>query len=221
MNRMNLREHKQNVLRFLGNHLLYSSITLLCRTLTFNIRNQKHILEFQKQNRNFVLAFWHGTMLAPWYIHRNNNFAALVSKSKDGSLLERVLRPWNYSVIRGSSHTGGSVALGILIDFAKNEKSIAITPDGPRGPAYKMKPGAIVTAKRSGIPLVLLGVGYQQKRYLSSWDKFQVPKVFSKVNLIYSDPIEIDANLTFEETSRIIEECECKLNELQKEANLF
>lgn len=221
MSRMDIREHKQNVLRFFGNHLLYSSITMLCSTLKFNFRNQNHILDLQKQNRNFVLAFWHGTMLAPWYVHRNSNFAALVSKSKDGSLLEKVLKPWNYSVIRGSSHTGGSIALGILIDFARNEKSIAITPDGPRGPAFKMKPGAVVTAKRSGIPLLMVGVGYQQKRYLSSWDKFQVPKMFSKVNLVYSDPVDIDANLSYEETSRIITDCECRLNELQKEAGIF
>lgn len=185
------------------------------------MKNSNHVHEYHKNKRNYVLAFWHGTMLAPWYIHRDKNFAALVSKSKDGSLLERVLKPWKYSVIRGSSHTGGSVALGILIDFAKNEKSIAITPDGPRGPAFKMKPGAVVTAKRSGIPLVLVGVGFNRKRELNSWDKFQIPKAFSKVNLIYSDPINIERDLSYEDTSRILEECECKLNELQKEAGVF
>jgi len=218
---MTLHEHKQNILRFAGNYLLYGSISLLCRTLNFNIKNYNQVSEFHKNKKNYVLAFWHGTMLAPWYMHRNKNFAALVSKSKDGSLLERVLKPWNYSVIRGSSHTGGSIALGILIDFAKNEKSIAITPDGPRGPAYKMKAGAVVTAKRAGIPLVLLGVAYSKKRELGSWDKFQIPKAFSKVNLIYSDPVYIDPDLSYEDTSGILEECECKLNMLQKEANKF
>lgn len=218
---MSLHEQKQNILRFFGNHLLYAAITLLCRTLSFNIRNHEKIKEYQDKNKNYILAFWHGTMLAPWYVHRDKNFAALVSKSKDGALLERVLKPWNYSVVRGSSHTGGSIALGILIDFAKNEKSVAITPDGPRGPAYKMKPGAVVTAKRSGIPLILLGVGYNRKRELRSWDKFQIPKAFSKVNLVYSDPIEIDPELSYEETSRILLDCECRLNELQKEAGAF
>lgn len=218
---MSLHEYKQNTLRFLGNHLLYGSITLLCRTLKLNMKNHRHVYEFYKNNQNYVLAFWHGTMLAPWYVHRNMNFAALVSKSKDGSLLERVLKPWNYSVIRGSSHTGGSIALGILIDFAKNERSIAITPDGPRGPAYRMKPGAVITAKRAGIPLVLVGVGFSNKRELNSWDKFQVPKPFSKVNLVYSDPIYIDRELSHEETSAVINECEAMLNSLQEQAGTF
>ncbi len=142
-------------------------------------------------------------------------------KAKTAVYLERVLKPLNYKVIRGSSHTGGSVALGVLVDLARNECSIAMTPDGPRGPVHKMKPGAIIAAKRANIPIVLLGVGYQKKRELSSWDKFQVPKFFSRVNLVYSDPISIDEELSYDDTSKVIEECEIKLNELQREAENF
>lgn len=194
---------------------------LLCKTLKINIRNSEAINKFYNEKQNFVLAFWHGTMLVPWFIHRNKNFAAIVSKSKDGGLLERVLKPLNYTVVRGSSHTGGSIALGILVDYAKNEKSIAITPDGPKGPPRKLKAGAVIAAKRAKIPLVLLGAGYQKKRELSSWDKFQVPIFFSKVNLIYSDPIYIDNELSYEKTSEVIEDCNKKLNEIQKEAETF
>ena len=218
---MNFKETKQKVLRFLGNYLLSVLISFLCKTLKINLKNGDKISEFYGENKNFVLAFWHGTMLVPWFVNRNQNFTALVSKSKDGALLEKVLKHWNYKVIRGSSHTGGSVALGILIDYAKNESSIAITPDGPRGPKYKMKAGAVIAAKRAKIPLVLLGVGYRKKRELNSWDNFQIPGLFSKVNIIYSEPIYIEYDLSYEETSRVIEQCEVKLNELQKEANIF
>jgi len=79
----------------------------------------------------------------------------------------------------------------------------------------------VVAAKRANVPLVLLGVGYQKKRELSSWDKFQVPKFFSRTNLIYSDPIVIDQDLSYEETTKLIETCENKLNELQREAEIF
>jgi lysophospholipid acyltransferase (LPLAT)-like uncharacterized protein len=218
---MNFRKTRQDTLRAIGNFIIYRLTLILCKTLKIKIINEEVVNNFYNTNKNFVLAFWHGTMLAPWYVHRNKNFAAIVSKSKDGGLLERVLKPMNYTVVRGSSHTGGSVALGILVDYAKNEKSIAITPDGPKGPARKLKAGAVVTAKRSNIPLVLLGVGYKSKYELHSWDKFHIPKFFSKVNLIYSGPIYIENELSYDETSKVIEQCESKLNELQKEAEIF
>jgi len=58
-------------------------------------------------------------MLLPWYLNRNKNFAALISKSKDGDLLAKILKHWKYEVVRGSSSTGGNVALGIMADYAK------------------------------------------------------------------------------------------------------
>ena len=107
-------------------------------------------------------------MLLPWYLHGNPSFVALISKSKDGDLLAKLLENWNYKVIRGSSSTDGDVALKFMIDYAKNNYSIAITPDGPRGPAHKLKAGAIVSAKKSKVPLVLAGVGYNKKKILKS-----------------------------------------------------
>lgn len=218
---MSFRKVRQDFLRVIGNYVLFTLASLLCRSLKINIKNSSSVDNFFTEKRRFILAFWHGTMLIPWFVHRDRNFAALVSKSKDGGLLERVLRPLNYRVVRGSSHTGGSVALGVLVDLARHEHSVAMTPDGPRGPVHKMKAGAVVAAKRANVPLVLLGVGYQKKRELSSWDKFQVPKFFSKVNLIYSDPIIIDQELSYDETTKVIENCEIKLNELQHEAEIF
>ena len=177
--------------------------------------------KLERENKNYVFAFWHGTMLLPWYINRNKNFLGLISKSKDGDLLATTLRNWRYQVVRGSSSKGGSVALGVMIDYAKNKTSVAVTPDGPLGPALKLKAGAVIAAKKSGVPLVLAGVAYQKKKYLSSWDKFQVPKPFSKAKLIYSDPIYVEQTLTYEKTSETIQQCDYKLNELQKKAAIF
>lgn len=160
-------------------------------------------------------------MLLPWFLHRNDGFAALTSKSKDGDLLAKQLKHWKYKVVRGSSSKGGDVALGIMVDHAKNGYSIAITPDGPRGPEQKFKAGAVITAKKSGVPLVLMGIGIKSKKKLKSWDKFQVPNPFTNVKVIYSDPIYVDAKLSYDETSKAIEECERKLNELQLEAEKF
>ena len=184
-------------------------------------QNYEVIEKLNSKNQNYVLAFWHGTMLLPWYLHGTPNFAALTSKSKDGDILAKILKKWNYSVVRGSSSTGGDVALGIMIDYAKNKYSIAITPDGPRGPKQKFKAGAVITAKKTGIPVVLVGVAFKRKKILSNWDKFEIPYFFTKAKVIYSEPVYVDSKLSYEETSSIILNCEEKLNELQKKAQDF
>ena len=218
---MKSRKLKQDFLRLIGQYLISIAANVLCKTLSVTVKNSEFLEELAKENKNFIVAFWHGTMLLPWYLHRNKNIAALISKSKDGDLLARLLKSWNYQVIRGSSSSGGEIALGIMIDFAKNKNSIAITPDGPRGPAKKLKAGAVVTAKKSGLPLVLIGVGYKNKRVLRNWDSFQIPAFFSKANAVYSQPVYIDKNLDYNGTSEMINICEAKLNELQAEAERF
>lgn len=218
---MNSKQVKQDALRFLGSVILARSLDALCKSLKVVYKNKKVIDELKRQRQNYVLAFWHGTMLLPWFLHRNDGFAALTSKSKDGDLLAKQLKYWKYKVVRGSSSKGGDVALGILVDLAKNGYSIAITPDGPRGPECKFKAGAVIAAKKSNVPVVLMGIGIKSNKKLKSWDKFQIPNPFSKVKVIYSEPVYVDINLSYDETSIIIDECERKLNEIQMEAEKF
>ena len=218
---MSVKKSKQGVLRFFGDHFLYYAITALCKSLRIIKQNDDVIGKLEKKNQNYILAFWHGTMILPWYLHGTPDFAALTSKSKDGDLLAKILKKWKYQVVRGSSSTGGDVALGIMVDYAKNNYSIAITPDGPRGPRHKFKAGAIVTAKKSNIPVVLAGVGFNRKKVLTNWDKFEIPYFFTTAKVVYSDPIYVDSNLTYEETSAVILKCEDELNKLQMKAQEF
>lgn len=218
---MKLKEVKQGSLRFLGNYFLAFFATVLCKTLRINFKNKNAVEELDKKKSNYVLAFWHGSMLVSWYLHRRRDLVALISKSKDGDLLSNLLKFWDYTVVRGSSTEGGEIALGILIDYAKNNKSIVITPDGPKGPRHKLKAGAVIAAKKGTIPLILMGVGFKHKKYLNSWDKFEVPRLFTETKIIYSDPIYIDKDLSYDETSEIIKDSERILNDLQIEANRF
>src|SRR4030067_184727 len=99
---MKAKELKRDFLRTIGNFLIDKAVNLLCKSLKVEIRNKESIDQLRKENKNFIIAFWHGTMLLPWYLHRNERVAALISKSKDGDLLAKLLRKWNYQVIRGS-----------------------------------------------------------------------------------------------------------------------
>lgn len=218
---MNLRKVRQDLLRFSGHFFLYYIISALCKSLKITTINEKAIKDLKSKNQNFVLAFWHGTMLLPWYLHGAPGFAGLTSQSKDGDLLAKILRKWKYKVIRGSSNSGGEESLETMIDFAKNNFSIAITPDGPKGPRHKFKAGAVITAKKANVPVILAGAGFKRKKILKNWDQFEIPYFFSEAKIIYSDPVYVNSNLTYEETSSVILKCEEKLNELQRQANEF
>lgn len=218
---MSFRQLRQDSLRLFGFLVLSHVVNLLCKSLRINVVNKEIIDKLEAENRSYVIAFWHGTMLLPWFLHRRKKISALISKSKDGELLTKILRNWKYDVVRGSSHKGGEVALGIMVDYAKNKVSVAVTPDGPRGPEHKMKAGAVITAKKSGIPLVLLGTGYKKKKILKSWDKFEVPIFFTQAKAVYAGPYYINSDLDYKNTNDLIMEYERKLNEIQQEAGNF
>lgn len=215
---MKFKKIKKSLLNFLGLNVLTFIVNLVIKTYRFDIRNDEDVKKSAKEGGKFVSAFWHGRMLIPWYINRNYNVAALVSKSKDGEILTRLLKSWSYEVVRGSSHIGGKEALKIMEDKVDDGFSFAITPDGPTGPHHKMKPGAVVLAYRKQVPLFLIGTASSKHFVFNSWDRFQVPKPFSKVVVVFSEPIYIKKDSTRDEIDKLIEVCENRLIELQEEA---
>ena len=215
---MKLSENQKNILRFLGLRASGFAINVLLKSVRIEFANREPLEKLAAENKNFVAAFWHGSMMIGWYVHRNMNCAALVSKSKDGDVLANALSKWKIKVVRGSSHIGGKEALDSMLDLLQQNFSLTMTPDGPTGPIHKMKAGAVITAKKMNVPLFLVGIGIRNKIVLKSWDGFEIPKPFTKINVIYSEPIYVDGNMSFDETSAVIENCEKQLNNLQKDA---
>ena len=171
-------------------------IRLLARTWTIRVHGRL-------PTGPSIVAFWHGEMLPGWFAFRALRPVALVSSSKDGSLLSRLLQDWGYGVVLGSSSKGGKEALEQLVHEASS-RVVLITPDGPRGPAHQAKPGAVVAAQRAGVPLILVRMKASRSRtFERSWDKFQLPKLFASIDL-YVDQhwtIPLDASREFVESS--------------------
>lgn len=215
---MKLTNKQREILRFLGLHISNFLVTVLLKTVRITYIKKDSMEELVLNKKNFVSAFWHCSMAIGWYLHKDQNISALVSKSKDGDVLANILKKWNYKIVRGSSHIGGKEALGLMLELTRQNFSLAITPDGPTGPPRVMKAGAVITAKKNGIPLLLIGIGIKNKFVLKSWDSFQVPKPFTKIMVLFSEPIMINKDLTYDETSKMIAECEKRLNDLQLQA---
>jgi len=122
------------------------------------------------------------------YLHRNRNLCGLISKSKDGEYMARILKRFGFSFVRGSTTSGGFLSLRGLIKAARGGQSIAITPDGPRGPVFKVQPGAVYLAQKAGIPVIPCACALSKKKILRSWDKYQFPLLFGRIQAVYGAP---------------------------------
>jgi len=161
-----------------------------------------------------VIAFWHGSMLPVWKYFAKYRPYAVVSRSKDGAILTDMLESWGYNVLRGSSSKGGKEVLNDM-QYAAGKGYLLITPDGPRGPIYEFKAGAVIAANRAGVALQLCGVKINRKICLTkSWDRFRLPLPFTKIELKFSGPILIQNVPSREVISEIIEKCQNDLNRL-------
>ncbi len=145
-----------------------------------------------------IYALWHAQQLPLTLRHRTENIAVIVSQHRDGEMISRMVEGIGYRTIRGSSTRGGSEALRQFTRAAVEGYSLAITTDGPQGPARRCKPGAVLAAARTGLPIIPAAAAAAGAWTFDSWDRFFVPKPGSVVYLHYGDPIVIPTELAAE-----------------------
>ena len=145
-----------------------------------------------------IYALWHSQQLALTLANRDQNIAVIVSRHRDGEIISRMVEGIGYRTIRGSSTRGGSAALREFIRAAAEGHSLAITTDGPQGPARRCKPGAVLASARTGLPIVPVAAAASRVWRVSSWDEFFVPKPGSVVYLSHGDPIMVPADVARE-----------------------
>lgn len=164
--------------------LAASLLKLLKKTMRFEAFNQP-------EKEPVVYAFWHRNLLYCSLLRAGDPIAVIVSASKDGDLISAPVSRLGYHIVRGSSSRRGSQALKELVRAAR-EYSIAITPDGPRGPVGTVHQGMFTLALLAKIPIVAVHVDAKHEWVFSSWDRFRFPKPFAKVRVYYSDPIYVN-----------------------------
>lgn len=122
-----------------------------------------------------IYAIWHETLLPTPFTHRGLGLVVMVSRHRDGEIIARILERSGFGAARGSSTRGGSTALREMLAAAAEGRSLAITPDGPRGPRRKVQAGVIEIARRSGLPIVPGGIGFRPAHRFRSWDRMALP----------------------------------------------
>lgn len=146
-----------------------------------------------------LYIFWHEYIPLPIYIRPNCRLTMLLSQHGDAEVLSHVAGYAGMQVVRGSTFRGGSLALRKLLDSSP-DMSLAIVPDGPRGPRRQLAQGCVYVSSRLQIPIVALGIAYDHPwRVRRAWDKFAIPRPFSRCRVVVSPRIQVPANLSREE----------------------
>ena len=147
-----------------------------------------------------IFALWHNRLILslPSYRkyflarHPHRRLVALISASKDGALLSRLMTHHGVESVRGSSSRRGGQALKELISLIRRGYDVAITPDGPRGPKYEVQDGVVMMAQLTGLPVVPMSAQLYSKKVLGSWDGFQVPLPFARCDIRMGEPVWVD-----------------------------
>lgn len=142
-----------------------------------------------------IFLMWHEYLPVPFYVRGHCNIAVLVSQHQDAEWLSNAARHMGFAVVRGSTNRGGVAA---LLEMLRNGRhmNLALAPDGPRGPRRQLALGPVYLSSRLGIPLIAVGVGYHQPwRNPWSWDRFALPRPFSRARLVFSPRIQVPSSL--------------------------
>ena len=198
----------------IGNRLFY-----LIKALNSTIRWKKVIHEDIKADESNIYAFWHQKIFFPTVsLHHVEKKTTLVSPSRDGEMLESILKKFGYEVIRGSSRDGNIKSLGIMLKALKQGYSLGFAVDGPQGPIFEIKPGIVFMAQKTGAKIIPVGGAFAWKyEFKKAWDRFHLPLPFTKAVLYLGKPIVIPKEANPEDYIQIVNDAINEANEKARE----
>jgi hypothetical protein len=174
-------------------------ITVVGATIRFRRHDHTGLFSGASAPPQMIVAIWHNRLALVFVIHRRfvlrqwpgRRVAGLVSASRDGGFLARIMELFGAIPVRGSSSRRGAQALLELTTEAEAGADLAVTPDGPRGPCYTVQEGVIAAAQITGLPIVPVSYDLAWKLRLRSWDRFLVPLPFSRCDVRTGEPVRV------------------------------
>lgn len=194
--------------------LVSGLVRLWYSTCTVRLHNLKWCEEAERSGYPVVRTCWHYCILGIFAVYRRNPLVLMVSASKDGEYLARLLEKLNFSVVRGSSNRRGTLAAKQLIRAVRSGNNCGLVADGSQGPAKVAQAGPLLIAGKTGG--VVLPMMYSANRYFTfkTWDRLILPLPFSTIDVYYGRPMSVPAELRAHELEGYREDLEQRLNGL-------
>ena len=156
----------------------------------------------KSSGEGYLFAFWHSRQIILPIVRGDDEIYCLISSSRDGEYVARVARLFGRRTVRGSTTRGGYEAMKQMMSVLRSGGIVAITPDGPLGPAEVVKPGVVQMAQRVSCPIVPIAFDASRKKVFASWDGFHLPYPFSRIAIVFGEPVFIDPTETIDAACR-------------------
>ncbi|MEA2714669.1 MAG: hypothetical protein QOK27_2630 [Gemmatimonadales bacterium] len=192
--------------------VISSVVRVLAASWRIRLVHEERWRVLHEQGQPVVFLLWHEALLPLLWQHRGQGIAIVVSEARDGQYLSDLAASLGYCTVRGSSTRGGARALLGAVRELQAGRSIAFTPDGPRGPRRELKPGVIAAAQRGGGVIVPIHAEADRAWRLHSWDRFMIPQPMARVLITYGRPLGVttgEAGFT-----EALEQAALRLNEV-------
>jgi len=199
--------------------LVFALIRLIWRSCKVSVQGDQYAQALMADQQTFIPCYWHQQhIFCAWYLlglqKQGLKLGFLISPSRDGEMPAAIVESLGATAIRGSSNRTGARALRDLYKILHQDQvSTVNTPDGPTGPIFKFKPGAIMLSQLAQCPILPMGFQAKSAWRLKSWDRFIVPKPFSQVIINIGEPVQIPKSLDAEAQTQYAEKLEASLNE--------
>jgi lysophospholipid acyltransferase (LPLAT)-like uncharacterized protein len=212
---------KKRLFFWLATRLGWTAILLIGHLTRLRYHGREHLEGLRGGKRPFIYCLWHGKLLIPVFAHRHMNICAMVSIHSDGEMIAQTLHRLGYVSARGSSTRGGNRAMLAMIRLLKQVGAGAVTPDGPTGPRHVFKPGIIEIAQCADAQILPLTFASTRAWVLKSWDRFTIPKPFSKTVICYGEPFSVSKKLTATEFEAVRQAVEQRMLALEAAAEAY
>jgi lysophospholipid acyltransferase (LPLAT)-like uncharacterized protein len=199
----------------------YLLIRVICSTLRWEVRGREHLDSILSGEHRPIFTFWHVCILTATWFWRNRGIVVMSSTSRDAEYTGRVIKRFGYGTARGSATRGGGRALAEMAECLENGMEVAFTIDGPRGPAYVAKPGAVTLARHTGQAILPFHIAARRYIELRSWDRLQIPLPFTRAAALIAEPIYVPREATSEEVAAKQAELQSALDRLLRDAEAW
>ncbi len=208
----------------LAARLIWLVSSSVAATLRWSWRDETKLFE-NGGKEPVIFCLWHNRLALSLILFRRyvqarqpqRKMAALVSASRDGGMLARVLELFDVEPVRGSSSRRGPQALRELVSAGERGRDLAITPDGPRGPCYVVQEGIISLAQLTGMAIVPASFHLSCKWRLKTWDRFQVPLPFARCEVQLGPPVRIPRDASDAERKQLRAELEARMQAITRD----
>lgn len=206
------------LIRYLSPVLVWCLVQFIGFTTRKTWINWHYVETLERQERQVIFCIWHNNLLVFSHLLRHRALGSLISRSSDGDRIAKVLSWLGFVPVRGSSSTGGSMALRDMIRHLRAGKNVIFTPDGPRGPRYVMQAGLVRLAAKTGHPIIPLCISAPKAWEAGSWDRMKLPKPFSRITVMAGAPLAISKESALLESEQLRVERALRLLVVQAEA---